>query len=93
VSDYLTVQEVADLARREHKAVRRAIKAGRLAACRPDGGRWLIREADARAWIEHRPAAAERVPAKPRRVRPRRSQSADARNSVAYLKHLEREAS
>jgi excisionase family DNA binding protein len=47
----LTVQEVAQLARCEHKTVRRAIHGGALTAYKP-AGRLLIREDDARTWIE-----------------------------------------
>lgn len=50
---YLTVLEVAGVARCEHKTVRRAIWSGELRAFRP-AGRLLIREGDARAWIEGR---------------------------------------
>jgi excisionase family DNA binding protein len=49
---YLTIPEVAELARREHKLIRAAIHSGRLRAFRPDAGRWLIREDDAVKWIE-----------------------------------------
>jgi excisionase family DNA binding protein len=51
---YLMVEEVADLARCHHNTVRRAIDRGRLTAFRP-AGRILVREADARAWIEREP--------------------------------------
>ena len=51
---YLTVPEVAELARCEHKAVRRAIASGLLIAFRP-AHKLLVRELDARAWIESRP--------------------------------------
>ncbi|MGZ4307634.1 MAG: helix-turn-helix domain-containing protein [Solirubrobacteraceae bacterium] len=53
---YLTVPEVAELARCEHKAVRRAIASGRLIAFRP-AHKLLVRELDARAWIESRPVS------------------------------------
>jgi len=53
---YLTVREVATMARCEHKSVRRAIAAGRLRAFQPTN-RLLIREDDAYTWIEGRPAA------------------------------------
>jgi excisionase family DNA binding protein len=54
---YLTVEEVADLARCHHNTVRRAIDRGRIMAFRP-AGRILVREADARAWIEGEPSPA-----------------------------------
>jgi hypothetical protein len=44
--DYLTVLEVAVLARCEHKRVRRAIASGQLVAFRP-AGKLLVREEDA----------------------------------------------
>lgn len=62
---YLTVQEVAELARCEHKAVRRAIASGQLEAFRP-AHKWLVREQDARAWVESRPARPVRASASPR---------------------------
>ena len=53
---YLTVREVATMARCEHKSVRRAIAAGRLRAFQPTN-KLLIREDDACAWIEGRPVS------------------------------------
>jgi excisionase family DNA binding protein len=53
---YLTVREVAAMARCEHKSVRRAIAAGRLRAFQPTN-KLLIREDDAYAWIESRPVS------------------------------------
>ena len=71
MEQYLTVQEVAELARCEHKAVRRAIRQGTLRAFRPTK-RLLIREDDATAWIEGRLAAdyepAIAAPPRPTRV-------------------------
>ena len=52
---YLTVEEVAELARCHHNTVRRAIDRGRITAFRP-AGRILVREPDARAWIEGEPS-------------------------------------
>lgn len=85
---YLTVREVAALARCEHKAVRRAIAAGRLPAFQP-AKRLLIREDDARAWIEGRPAHAAAPAPRPPRHRHRRP----GPGSVATLREIEREAS
>lgn len=84
---YLTVREVAALARCEHKAVRRAIAAGHLIAFQP-AKKLLIREDDARAWIEGRPASAPaRAPHRGiRRVRPA------GPGAVAKLREIEREA-
>jgi len=86
---YLTVPEVADLARCEHKAVRRAIATGQLVAFQP-AQKLLVREADARAWIESRPVPArvqlvEHARRPGRRPRPRPG-------SVADLREMEREA-
>lgn len=88
MSPYLTVQEVADLARCEHKAVRRAIADGRLRAFRP-ANRLLVREEDARAWIEGRVAfeATERQPERRRSSRPSRA----TQGSVADLRAIERQ--
>ena len=84
---YLTVPEVADLARCEHKAVRRAIATGQLVAFQP-AQKLLVREADARAWIESRPV--------PRRVlqveHTRRPGRRPRPGSVADLREMEREA-
>jgi excisionase family DNA binding protein len=48
---YLTVQEVADRMRCEHRTVRRAIRSGEVQAARI-GGRWLIPEDAVDAWFE-----------------------------------------
>jgi excisionase family DNA binding protein len=87
-SPYLTVREVAELARCQHKAVRRAITDGRLRAFQP-ANRLLIREEDARAWIEGCLATppAEDPPQRRRSSRPSRS----VRGSVADLKAIERQ--
>jgi excisionase family DNA binding protein len=52
---YLTVEEVAELARCHHNTVRRAIDRRRIVTFRP-AGRILVRETDARAWIEGQPS-------------------------------------
>jgi excisionase family DNA binding protein len=91
VDHYLTVQEVAELARCEHKAVRRAISQGALRAFRPTK-RLLIRAEDAEAWIEscvvtETPKDGSRITsaAPPRSGRPRAA-------NVASLLEIEREA-
>jgi excisionase family DNA binding protein len=89
MSPYLTVREVAELARCEHKAVRRAITDGRLRAFQP-ANRLLIREEDARAWIEGRLALD--VAGHPPERRPTSRTSRAARGSVADLKAIERQA-
>ena len=72
-SDSLSdVQEVAELARCEHRSVRRAINAGRLRAFRPTR-KILVREDDARSWIESRRAVG--LAARPQRRRPARPQA------------------
>ncbi len=84
---YLTVREVAQLARCEHKAVRRAIAAGRLPAIQPVRA-ILVREHDARAWIEARPVAA-RHPAPARATARQRKPPAAGVGSVSHLKATE----
>jgi excisionase family DNA binding protein len=50
---YLTIQEVAEQMRCEHRTVRRAIKRGELQAAMI-GGKWIIRENDVNAWFQSR---------------------------------------
>ncbi len=74
---YLTIQEVAQLARCEHRTVRRAIRSGELNASLI-GGRWIVREDAVEAWFEaranHRILSASRVAVAPtRRNRPQPS--------------------
>jgi excisionase family DNA binding protein len=90
---YLTVREVAAIARCEHKSVRRAIVAGRLRAFQPTN-KLLVREEDAYAWIEGRPAHAsashpglQRAPS-----RPWRTPASQRPGSVADLREIERKA-
>jgi excisionase family DNA binding protein len=87
-SPYLTVREVAELARCEHKAVRRAIAGGRLRAFQP-ANRLLIRDEDARAWIEGHLAVEPAEPPKRRRQTARPAPA--AHGSVADLKAIERQ--
>jgi excisionase family DNA binding protein len=49
----LTVQEVAERMRCEHRTVRRAIKSGELEAALI-GGRWLVREEAVDVWFRSR---------------------------------------
>jgi excisionase family DNA binding protein len=81
------VQEIAALGRCSAKTCRRAIDAGRLVAFKT-AGRLLIREEDARAWIESRPVHPDRLPlpARPRAVK--RSRSA-AKGSFADLMRID----
>jgi excisionase family DNA binding protein len=53
MSPYLTIQEVAHLARCEHRTVRRAIRSGELRASLI-GGRWIVREDAVEAWFDAR---------------------------------------
>jgi excisionase family DNA binding protein len=50
---YLTIQEVAQLARCEHRTVRRAIRSGELNASLI-GWRWIVREGAVEAWFDAR---------------------------------------
>jgi excisionase family DNA binding protein len=91
VSPYLTVQEVAELARCQHKAVRRAISQGALRAFRPTK-RLLIRADDAEMWIESRVVA--EAPSRGSRLNsatPAAGRKPGA-GSVAALVEIEREA-
>jgi hypothetical protein len=69
-SPYLTVPEVAQLARCEHKAVRKAVHDGLLPAFNPER-KLLIRATDAVSWIESRPVRAGTRSQAPARSRPR----------------------
>jgi excisionase family DNA binding protein len=90
---YLTVREVAAMARCEHKSVRRAIVAGRLRAFQPTN-KLLIREDDAYAWIEGRPVSPSVPPSGVQLApsRPRRRQQSHRPGSVADLREIERKA-
>lgn len=50
-SPYLTVQEVAEMARCEHRTVRRAIRNGELKASLI-GGRWIVKVTAVEEWFE-----------------------------------------
>ncbi len=88
---YLTVPEVAALARCEHKAVRRAIASGLLVAFRP-AHKLLVRELDARAWIESRPVRVSAVTTEHAR-RPGGRRSRPRPGTVDDLLRIEREGS
>ena len=89
MSDYLTVQEVAERMRCEHRTVRRAIRAGHLEAAMI-GGRWLIRDDAVDAWFDSKRVAPQ-TPRRERSLAPRRHTTADPnrRGSVARLKAIE----
>lgn len=80
-SPYLDVFEVAEFARCEHKAVRKAIHEGRLPAFATNR-KLLVHQEDARAWVESRPARAEQ----PRPARRRAAAKMTA--SVAELRQI-----
>ena len=70
-SPYLTVQEVAELARCEHRTVRRAIQAGQLKASLV-GGRWIVKDSAVEEWIE---GCANSLSTTARTPQPRRTQT------------------
>jgi excisionase family DNA binding protein len=89
-SPYLTVQEVAELARCEHRTVRRAIKKGELRASLI-GGRWIVKNTAVDEWIdgcanEGRPAVAPAQPRPP--LKPARSGSPARPGSIADLEAI-----
>lgn len=86
-SPYLTVPEVAALARCEHKSVRHAVHSGRLPAFRTVE-RILVREADAIAWIESCPARG--TASAPRRRQPKRRRPA-TNGSIPSVRDLDPE--
>jgi excisionase family DNA binding protein len=88
---YLTVREVAAMARCEHKSVRRAISTGRLEAFRP-ANKLLIREDAAEAWIEATTAASLSGTAKrsTRRSARRVAKGSQGPGSVSELREIER---
>lgn len=90
MSAYLTVQEVADRMRCEHRTVRRAIRSGELEAALI-GGKWVIREEAVEAWFDARTACAEPPPARSRAARTPPRQ-ADRPGSVARLQAINRGA-
>jgi excisionase family DNA binding protein len=53
MTPYLTIQEVAELARCEHRTVRRAIRSGDLKASLI-GGRWIVRTDAVEEWFDTR---------------------------------------
>lgn len=97
---FLTVDEVAEIMRCEHRTVRRAINAGELQAAMI-GGRWLIRLEAVQEWFDKRAASAP-APATGAAPRPAldsgrrqrraasavRRQSSDRAGSVTRLKAL-----
>ena len=85
----LTVQEVAQRMRCEHRTVRRAIRSGELEAAFI-GGRWLVREEAVDDWFRSRCASPSRFPKAPRARTPRAgARRADAIASVERLRAME----
>ena len=72
---YLTVQEVAEMARCEHRTVRRAIRDGELKASLI-GGRWIVKVTAVKDWFE---ACANSRVALPPASQPRPPRSARVR--------------
>jgi excisionase family DNA binding protein len=63
----LTVQEVADRMRCEHRTVRRAIRSGELEAALI-GGKWLVKEEAVDDWFRSRCASSNPFSPSPRRT-------------------------
>jgi excisionase family DNA binding protein len=89
MSTILTIQEVAERMRCEHRTVRRAIRSGELEAALI-GGKWLVREEAVDAWLLSRRAPAS-IPAQRRRARERRapSKQSDGTASVDRLQAMD----
>ena len=85
----LTVQEVAERMRCEHRTVRRAIRSGELEAAFI-GGRWLVREEAVDAWFRSRCATPTPFSQSPRARTPREgTRRSDATASVERLQAME----
>ena len=85
----LTIQEVADRMRCEHRTVRRAIRSGELEAALI-GGRWLVREEAVDDWFRSR-CASPGAFMQPRRARTQRpaSKRSGGTASVERLQAME----
>ncbi len=82
-SPYLTVHEVAELARCEHRTVRRAIRDGELKASLI-GGRWIVKDSAVEEWFEL--CANSRPPMRARSARPEQGRaSGKTRNRPTRL--------
>jgi excisionase family DNA binding protein len=85
----LTVQEVAQRMRCEHRTVRRAIRSGELEAAFI-GGRWLVREEAVDDWFRSRCASPAPFPQAPRARTPRAgARRPDRPASVERLRAME----
>jgi excisionase family DNA binding protein len=85
----LTVQEVAERMRCEHRTVRRAIRSGEPEAALI-GGKWLVREEAVDEWFRFRCASPNPF-MQPRRARTQRagSKRSDGTGSVERLQAME----
>ncbi|MGO9974371.1 MAG: helix-turn-helix domain-containing protein [Solirubrobacteraceae bacterium] len=85
----LTVQEVAERMRCEHRTVRRAIRSGELEAALI-GGKWLVREEAVDDWFRSRCAAPNSFSPTPQ-SRPKRagSRRPDSTGSVERLQAMD----
>jgi excisionase family DNA binding protein len=85
----LTVREVAERMRCEHRTVRRAIRSGELEAALI-GGKWLVREEAVDAWFRSRSAGPNPFSQPPRARTPRAGyRRSDATASVERLQAME----
>jgi excisionase family DNA binding protein len=90
---YLTIEGVAKFAHCSVKTVRRAIAARELQAFKP-GARLVVRQEDARKWIESRPARSSESRSRPSDglfSKPR-DRAREQAGSVSRLRQIEREA-
>jgi excisionase family DNA binding protein len=89
VGSILTVQEVAERMRCEHRTVRRAIRSGELEAALI-GGKWLVREEAVDDWFQSRCAPPPALPrsSRGRTLRPG-SKRSDRQASVERLQAME----
>ncbi|MGZ6637498.1 MAG: helix-turn-helix domain-containing protein [Solirubrobacteraceae bacterium] len=89
MSTILTIQEVAQRMRCEHRTVRRAIRSGELEAAFI-GGRWLVREEAVDDWFRSRCASPTPLSRSPRARTPRAgSRRSDGPASVERLRAME----
>jgi excisionase family DNA binding protein len=85
----LTIQEVAERMRCEHRTVRRAIRSGELEAALI-GGKWLVREEAVDEWFRSRCASPNLFSDSPRaRASRPASRRADGPASAERLKAME----
>lgn len=84
--DFLTIEEVADLMRCEHRTVRRAIRSGELEAAMI-GGRYLVRRAAVEAWFDRKCRPIKPGPSAARRRR--ETGKIDGPGSVVRLRAIE----